>query len=153
MAKTDRSLKLNPISTNQLSSLIVGDAGKPRNIGQPEGTELEYLTEGNVPISEQEKNIREIRKTFGDKKNEILSSFWDSVKGGSQTAFDLYNYGPKGPPKEIVQERAMEAQQKLEIIKNQRANAELNEEKLANRPDVREVRAQIAQIIAAGCMI
>tara|TARA_R100000544_G_scaffold23891_1_gene11976 strand:- start:1225 stop:4374 length:3150 start_codon:yes stop_codon:yes gene_type:complete len=150
MAKTDRSLKLNPISTNQLSSLIVGDAGKPRNIGQPEGTELEYLTEGNVPISEQEKNIREIRKTFGDKKNEILSSFWDSVKGGSQTAFDLYNYGPKGPPKEIVQERAMEAQQKLEIIKNQRANAELNEEKLANRPDVREVRAQIAQIIAAA---
>ena len=150
MAETDRSLKLNPISTNQLSSLIVGDAGKPRNIGQPEGTELEYLTEGKVPISDQEKNIREIRKTFGDKKNEILSGFWDSVKGGSQTAFDLYNYGPKGPPKEIVQERAMEAQQKLEIIKNEQANAELNEEKLANRPDVREVRAQIAQIIAAA---
>ena len=150
MAETDRNLKLNPISTNQLSSLIVGDAGLPKNIGQKGDPELEYLTEGNVPISEAEMKIREIRKTFGDQKDEILSGFWDSVKGGAQSAYDFYNYGPKGPPKEIVQQRAIEAQQKLELIKNEQANAELNAEKLANRPDIREVRAQIAQIIAAA---
>mgnify|MGYP001501569910 CR=1 FL=1 len=62
---------------------------------------------------------------FDDKKNEILSSFWDSVKGGSQTAFDLYNYGPKGPPKEVVEQRAMEAQQQLEIIKNDLQGVEI----------------------------
>ena len=43
MAETDRNLKLNPISTNQLSSLIVGDAGLPKNIGQKGDPELEYL--------------------------------------------------------------------------------------------------------------
>ena len=153
MAETDSKgrVKLNPISISQLSSLIFGKgAADPKIIGQPEGTELEYLTEGNVPISEQEMKTRKIRKSFGDRKDKILGEFWDSVKGGAQTSYDFYNYGPKGPPKEVQIERAQKAQAELEKIRLQESNALLNEEKLRNRPDIRDVRAQITQIIAAA---
>jgi hypothetical protein len=144
-------IKLNPISISQLSSLIFGKgAADPKNIGQPEGTELEYLTEGKVPISEAEMKIRKIRKSFADQKDEILGSFYDSVKGGAQSTFDFYNYGPKGPPKDVVIERAKKAQEELESIRLKESNQLLNEEKLKNRPDIRDVRSQITQIIAAA---
>ena len=83
MAKEDNQgrVKLNPISISQLSSLIFGKgAADPEIIGQKGDPELEYLTEGNVPISEAEMKTREIRKAFKDKKDEILGGFWDSVK-------------------------------------------------------------------------
>ena len=153
MAEEDSKgrVKLNPISISQLSSLIFGKgAADPKQIGQKGDPELEYLTEGNVPISEAEMKTRKIRKSFGDRKDEILGEFWDSVKGGAESAFDFYNYGPKGPPKEVQIERAQEAQAELEKIRLQESNALLNEEKLRNRPDVRDVRSQITQIIAAA---
>ena len=68
-------VKLNPISTNQLSSLIVGEEGLPKNVGQAGDPELNYLTEGNIPISEQEMKTREIRNKFGTMKDEILEKF------------------------------------------------------------------------------
>ena len=153
MAEEDSKgrVKLNPISISQLSSLIFGKgAADPKQIGQKGDPELEYLTEGNIPISEAEMKTRKIRKSFGDRKDEILGEFWDSVKGGAESAFDFYNYGPKGPPKEVQIERAKKAQEELEKIRLQESNALLNEEKLRNRPDVRDVRSQITQIIAAA---
>ena len=74
MAKEDNQgrVKLNPISISQLSSLIFGKgAADPEIIGQKGDPDLEYLTEGNIPISEAEMKTREIRKKFGDKKDEI----------------------------------------------------------------------------------
>jgi hypothetical protein len=153
MAEEDSKgrVKLNPISISQLSSLIFGKgAADPKKIGQKGDPELEYLTEGNVPISEANMRIRKIRKNFGDRKDEILGDFWDSVKGGAESAYDFYNYGPKGPPQEIVIERAKKAQKELEAIRLKESSALLNEEKLKNRPDIRDVRAQITQIIAAA---
>jgi hypothetical protein len=153
MAKEDNQgrVKLNPISISQLSSLIFGKgAADPEIIGQKGDPDLEYLTEGNIPISESEMKIREIRKSFADKKDEILGGFWDSVKGGAQSAYDFYNYGPSGVPQEIQTERAKKAQEELEKIRLQESNALLNEEKLKNRPDIRDVRSQITQIIAAA---
>ena len=153
MAKEDNQgrVKLNPISISQLSSLIFGKgAADPEIIGQKGDPDLEYLTEGNIPISESEMKTREIRKKFGDKKDEILGGFWDSVKGGAQSAADFYNYGPSGVPQEIQIERAKKAQAELEKIRLQESNELLNEEKLRNRPDIRDVRSQITQIIAAA---
>ena len=150
MAETDSKgrVKLNPISISQLSSLIFGKGtADPKIIGEKGDPELEYLTEGNVPISEANMKTREIRKKFGDRKDEILGEFYQSVKGGAQSAWDFYNYGPKGPPKEVQIERAKEAQAELEKIRLEESNALLNEERLRNRPDVRDVRAQITQII------
>ena len=109
MAKEDNQgrVKLNPISISQLSSLIFGKgAADPEVIGEKGDPELKYLTEGNIPISEQEMKTRKIRKSFADKKDEILGGFWDSVKGGAQSAADFYNYGPSGVPQEIQIERA-----------------------------------------------
>ena len=40
-----------------------------------------------------------------EKKYKILGEFWDSVKGGAQTSYDFYNYGPKGPPKDNRKKR------------------------------------------------
>ena len=153
MAEEDNKgrIKLNPISISQLSSLIFGKgAADPKIIGEKGDPELKYLTEGNIPISEQEMKTRKIRKTFSDKKDEILGSFYDSVKGGAESAFDFYNYGPKGPPKEVQIERAKKAQEELERIRLKESTALLNEEKLRNRPDIRDVRSQITQIIAAA---
>ena len=147
-------IKLNPISISQLSSLIFGKgAADPKNIRQPEGTELEYLTEGKVPISEAEMKIRKIRKSFADQKDEILGSFYDSVKGGAQSTFDFYNYGPKGPPKDVVIERAKKAQEELESIRLKESNQLLNEEKLKNRPDIRDVRSQITRMRTRHCSV
>ena len=143
-------VKLNPISTNQLSSLIVGEEGLPKNVGQAGDPELNYLSEGNIPISEAEAKTREIRNKFGTMKDEILDGFYNAVKGGAQSAFDFYNYGPKGPPESVVKERAQKAQLELEQIKEKESLALLNEEKLRNRPDIRSVRAQVAQLIAAA---
>ena len=78
MAKEDSQgrVKLNPISISQLSSLIFGKgAADPKIIGQKGDPALEYLTEGNVPISEAEMKTRKIRKAFGDRKDEIQESF------------------------------------------------------------------------------
>ena len=44
------------------------------------------------------------------KAEEVKDVFWDAVKGGSQSAYDLYKYGPKGPPMEVKKERARKAQ-------------------------------------------
>ena len=150
MADDFDRVKLNPISTNQLSSLIIGEKGLPKNIGQAGDPELEYLTEGNVPISEADMKTRQIRKKFGDQRDEILGGFWDSIKGGAQSAWDFYNFGPKGPPEDVVIERAQKAQQDLENIRLKESTELLNEEKLRNRPDIRGVRAQVAQLIAAA---
>ena len=151
MADEEGRVKLNPISISQLSSLIFGKgAADPKKIGQKGDPELEYLTEGNVPVSEAEMRIRKIRKKFGDQKDEILGGFWDSVKGGAQSAYDFYNYGPKGPPQEVAVERAQKAQKELEEIRLKESSELLNEEKLKNRPDIRDVRSQVTQIIAAA---
>jgi len=146
--------ELNPLrivsSIDQLSSLMFGEKVKAKKIGEKGDPELEYLTKNNVPISEANMKIREIKKTFGDKKNEILDGFWDSVKGGAQSVADLYMHGPKGPPMEVKIERAKKAQAELEAIKSEQSTALLNEEKLRNRPGIKTVRAQVAQIIAAA---
>ena len=149
-----RTEELNPLrfvtSVDQLSGLILGEEVKPKKIGQKGDPKLEFLTEGNVPISEAEMNIRQIRKKFGDRKDEVIDVFWDAVKGGSQSAYDLYKYGPKGPPMEVKKERAKKAQKELEEIRLQESDELLKEEKLKNRPDIRVVRAQVAQLIAAA---
>ena len=150
MADDFDRVKLNHISTNQLSSLIIGEKGLPQNIGQAGDPELEYLTEGNVPISQAEMKTRQIRKKFGDQKDEILGGFWDSIKGGAQSACDFYNFGPKGPPEDVVIARAKKAQEELENIRLKESTELLNEEKLRNRPDIRGVRAQVAQLIDAA---
>ena len=83
MAEEDSKgrVKLNPISISQLSSLIFGKgAADPKQIGQKGDPELEYLTEGNIPISEAEMRIRKIRKKFGDQKDEILIAFREARK-------------------------------------------------------------------------
>jgi hypothetical protein len=146
--------ELNPLrfvtSVDQLSGLILGEEVKAKKIGQKGDPKLEFLTEGNVPISEAEMNIRQIRKKWGDRKDEVIDVFWDAVKGGSQSSYDLYKYGPKGPPMEVKKERARKAQKELEEIRLQESDELLKEEKLKNRPDVRVVRAQVAQLIAAA---
>ena len=130
MADDFDRVKLNPISTNQLSSLIIGEKGLPKNIGQAGDPELEYLTEGNVPISEADMKTRQIRKKFGDQRDEILGGFWDSIKGGAQSAWDFYNFGPKGPPEDVVIERAQKAQQDLENIRLKESTELLNEDNI-----------------------
>ena len=78
MADDFDRVKLNPISTNQLSSLIIGEKGLPQNIGQAGDPELEYLTEGNVPISQAEMKTRQIRKKFGDQKVVVVDDFYSN---------------------------------------------------------------------------
>jgi len=149
-----RLKELNPLrvvsSIDQLSSLIFGENVEAKKIGEKGDPNLEYLTKGNVPISEANMKIREIHNNFSKNKKEILDGFWDSVKGGSQSVIDLYKFGPKGPPMEVKIERAKKAQAELEAIKAEKSTALLNEEKLRNRPDIKTVRAQVAQIIAAA---
>ena len=126
--------ELNPLrfvtSVDQLSGLILGEEVKPKVIGQKGDPELKYLTEGNIPISEAEMETRRIRKKWGDAAEEVKDVFWDAVKGGSQSAYDLYKYGPKGPSMEVKKERAIKAQKELEEIRLKESEELLNEEKL-----------------------
>ncbi len=125
-------VKLNPISTNQLSSLIVGEEGLPKNVGQAGDPELNYLTEGNIPISEAEMKTREIRNKFGTMKDEILDGFWDSVKGGAQNQLLIFIIMDlRGPPESVQKERAQKAQAGVRKNKIKRIKLALfNEEKL-----------------------
>ena len=141
-------IKLNPFSSDQLSTLLMGDAGKKKTIGAKD-TDLTKLR-GDVPISDAEYKIDRIREKTGEAKDAILGTFWDAVKGGAETVYDIYNYGPRGVPENIKKERALEAQSQLKALETNE-NLQIEYEKArANRRDVRTVRAEIAQVIAAA---
>ena len=107
-------IKLNPFSSDQLSTLLMGEAGKKKTIGAKD-TDLTKLR-GDVPISDAEYRIDRIREKTGTAKDAILGTFWDAVKGGAETVYDIYNYGPRGVPEHIKKERAMEAQSQLKAL-------------------------------------
>ena len=143
------AIKLNPFSTDQLSTLLMGEeAGKEKIIGAKDTEYTDFR--GTVPITDAEARIDRIRKNTGEAKDAILGGFWDSVKGGAQTVYDVYNYGPRGVPEHIKKERALEAKTALDKVKNDSELQIKYEKALASRPDVKTVRAEIAQIIAAA---
>ena len=72
-------IKLNPFSTDQVSTLILGEAGKPKHIGAKD-KELKHLRAG-VPISDAEYRIDRIRENTAKAKDAVLGGFWDAVKG------------------------------------------------------------------------
>ena len=91
MAGLRDRIKINPFSTDQLSTLILGkDVGKPKKIGAKD-VDLQYLR-GDLPISEAEYRIDKIRERTGEAKDAVLGTFWDAVKGGAETVYDIYNY-------------------------------------------------------------
>jgi hypothetical protein len=141
-------VKLNPFSSDQLSSLLMGEAGKPKKIGAKD-VELDYKR-GDLPISEAEYRIDRIREKTGKAKDAVLGGFWDAVKGGAQTIYDVYNYGPRGLPKDVKMQRAAEAKAELDAIKNDENLQIAYEKAKASRRDIRTVRAELAQIIAAA---
>ena len=141
-------IKLNPFSTDQLSTLILGDAGKPKHIGAKD-KDLTKLRQG-VPISDAEYRIDRIRENTAKAKDAVLGGFWDAVKGGASTVYDIYNYGPRGVPQHIKEQRAKEAKASLDAIKADENLQIAFEKARENRRDIRTVRAEIAQIIAAA---
>ncbi len=141
-------IKLNPFSSDQLSTLLMGEAGKKKIIGAKD-TELTEMR-GDVPISDAEYRIDQIRKNAGEAKDAVLGGFWDAVKGGAQTVYDIYNYGPRGVPENIKEERAAEAKSALDAIKKDESLQIAYEKAKADRRDIRTVRAEISQIIAAA---
>ena len=141
-------VKLNPFSSDQLSSLLMGEAGKPKKIGAKD-VELDFKR-GDLPISEAEYRIDRIREKTGKAKDAVLGGFWDAVKGGAQTIYDVYNYGPRGLPKDVKMQRAAEAKAQLDAIKNDEKLQIAYEKAKADRRDIRTVRAELAQIIAAA---
>ena len=149
MAGLRDRIKINPFSTDQLSTLVLGkDVGKPKKIGAKD-VDLQYLR-GDLPISEAEYRIDKIREKTGKAKDAVLGTFWDAVKGGAETVYDIYNYGPRGVPEEVKRQRAKEAAAQLQALKTNE-NLQIEYEKArANRRDIRTVRAEIAQIIAAA---
>ena len=141
-------IKLNPFSTDQVSTLILGDAGKPKHIGAKD-KELKHLRAG-VPISEADYSIERIRKNTPKANRADLGGYWDAVKGGASTVYDIYNYGPRGVPQHIKEQRAKEAKAALDAIKADENLQIAFEKARENRRDIRTVRAEIAQIIAAA---
>jgi len=91
MAKTEKEYSvINPLkSSGYLSDMFVGEGEGYEKEMAPADMDLTKLSEGNVPITESEYNIREIRKNIGVERDRILNGFWDSVKGGSQNVWDL----------------------------------------------------------------
>ena len=141
-------IKINPISSDQISTLLMGEAGKEKIIGAKDKGYTAFR--GTVPISDAEARIDRIRKNAGEAKDAILGTFWDSVKGGAETVYDIYKYGPRGVPQHIKEERAAEAKAMLDKVKNDEKLQIDYQKALANRRDIRTVRAELAQVIAAA---
>jgi len=141
-------IKLNPISSDQISTLLMGDAGKEKVIGAKDTEYTDFR--GTVPITDAEARIDRIREKSGRAKDAILGGFWDAVKGGAETVYDIYQYGPRGVPQHIKEERAREAKAALDQVKKDEQLQIAYEKALASRRDVKTVRAEIAQVIAAA---
>ena len=150
MAKSDKEYSvLNPLkSSGYLSDMFVGEGEGYEKKMAPADTELTELSEGNIPITEAEYNIREINKTAAAERDRILNGFWDSVKGGSQNVWDLVRY--RGDmPDEVLQQRAIEANEKLEKLEAKKNQEELAQAILANRRPLEDVRSEMTQMISA----
>ena len=127
MAKSDKEYSvLNPLkSSGYLSDMFVGEGEGYEKKMAPADTELTELSEGNIPITEAEYNIREINKTAAAERDRILNGFWDSVKGGSQNVWDLVRY--RGDmPDEVLQQRAIEANEKLEKLEAKKKSGRIS---------------------------
>ena len=150
VSTTKKALKIiNPLGSDGVSTLLMGDSyGKPREIGAKDTEYTDFRQ--TLPITDAESRIDRIRKNTGEAKDAILGGFWESVKGGAQTVYDVYNYGTRGVPTQIKEERAREAKFALDKV-NKDSELQIQYEKaLANRRPVETVRAEIAQVIAAA---
>ena len=141
-------IKLNPISSDQISTLLMGEAGKEKIIGAKDTEYTDFR--GTTPITDAEARIDRIRERSGKAKDAILGGFWDAVKGGAETVYDIYQYGPRGVPQHIKEERAREAKIALDKVKKDEQLQIQYEKALANRRDIKTVRSEVAQIIAAA---
>ena len=141
-------IKLNPFSSDQISTLLMGEGGKEKVIGAKDTEYVDFRK--TVPITDAEARIDRIRKNAGEAKDAILGGFWDAVKGGAETVYDIYNYGPRGVPQNVKEERAREAKAALDKVKQDEQLQIQYEKALANRRDIRTVREEIAQVIAAA---
>ena len=141
-------IKINPISSDQISTLLMGEAGKEKIIGAKDKGYTDFR--GTVPISDAEARIDRIRKNAGEAKDAILGGFWEAVKGGAETVHDIYKYGPRGVPQHIKEQRAAEAKAMLDKVKKDEQLQIDYQKALANRRDIRTVRAELAQVIAAA---
>ena len=147
MAIRDR-IKLNPISSDQISTLLMKEAGKEKIIGAKDTEYTDFR--GTTPITDAEARIDRIRAKSAKAKDAILGGFWDVVKGGAETVYDIYQYGPRGVPQHIKEERAREAKAALDKVKQDEQLQIQYEKALANRRDIKTVRAEVAQIISAA---
>ena len=141
-------IKLNPFSSDQISTLLMGEGGKEKIIGAKDTEYVDFRK--TVPITDAEARIDRIRKNAGEAKDAILGGFWDAVKGGAETVYDIYNYGPRGVPQNVKEERAREAKAALDKVKQDEQLQIQYEKALANRRDIKTVRAEVAQIISAA---
>ena len=141
-------IKINPFSSDQISTLLMGEAGKEKIIGAKDTEYTDFR--GTTPITDAEVRIDRIRKNAGTAKDAILGGFWDAVKGGAETVYDIYQYGPRGVPQEVKIQRAKEAKAALDKVKEDEQLQIQYEQALANRRPIENVRAEIAQIIAAA---
>ena len=114
MAIRDR-IKLNPISSDQISTLLMKEAGKEKIIGAKDTEYTDFR--GTTPITDAEARIDRIRAKSAKAKDAILGGLWDVVKGGAETVYDIYQYGPRGVPQHIKEERAREAKAALDKVK------------------------------------
>ena len=132
MAKTEKEYSvLNPLkSSGYLSDMFVGEGEGYEKKMEPADKELTHLTEGNVPVTEADHNIRQINKRIGAEYNRVLGGFWDSVKGGSQNVWDLVRY-QGDVPDEVLKQRAIEANEKLEALDAQKNQEILAEQSLS----------------------
>ena len=137
---------INPLSSDGISELLMGDVGKEKVIGAKDTEYVDFRK--TVPITDAEARIDRIRKKSGDAKDAILGGFWDAVKGGAETVYDIYQYGPRGVPEHIKKQRALEAKALLDKVKKDEELQIQYEKALANRRPVETVRAEIAQVIA-----
>ena len=142
------AVKINPFSSDQISTLLMGDKGKEKVIGAKDTEYTDFR--GTVPITDAEARIDRIREKAAAAKDTILGGFYDAVKGGAQTMYDIYNYGPRGVPDHIKQQRAQEAKAALDKVQNDEKMQIAYEKALANRRPIQDVRAEIAQVIATA---
>jgi len=141
-------IKPNLFSSDQISTLLMGEAGKEKIIGAKDTDYVDFR--GTTPITDAEVRIDRIRKNAGEAKDTIIGGFWDAVKGGAETVYDIYNYGPRGVPQHIKEERALEAKTALDKVKKDEQLQIAYEKAIANRRPITDVRAEIAQVIAAA---
>ena len=141
-------IKLNPFSSNQISTLLMGEAGKEKIIGAKDKDYTAFR--GTVPITDAEARIDRIRKNAGEAKDAILGGFWDAVKGGAETVHDIYKYGPRGVPQHVKEERAREAKTALDKVKKDEQLQIQYQKALANRRPIEKIRAEVAQVIASA---